>query len=411
MYTSTFEVLSLKEIILKSLDFDELYKLSITNKAFKHVFDCSWDIWREYARINFKVPYDYFDLPRLIQNRNISGVERYLEIANFYEIFKNPVTFSDIGVYDLVKVIKEALYRNDSQAISYFYDFLSEEEKDYIKTKFLSRTVSKNIEAYLVLSKKLSINIILSEGFITNILYSDVERCYRKKLEELIIKGNKEAHNTSRRIFPEDYSMFSCYLKSGRIEFIEPSISEHLGLDKNFFIRDHIKIIPFSVDKKDFPLSKIIEEPLLSERKHELLAYAVYGCNPQVVDFFRCYFNTELDSSFVEMLCKGYREHRKPVEAYSILQRIDINKGKPCEHCINYELTSTENLDLFFAVNTYETQSYNDLHEIILGICGNTRFLKGLLSNECIKSLCEKNHRGSAINNNYKETKRILDEL
>jgi hypothetical protein len=290
--------------------------------------------WVERAKQDFGVPEAYF---RLWPFRGMSEEERYREIATLYQLG----TYSSVrlvngdtieGVYESYAGLMEALKRNDVVMVEYFWSRLKPHQKEYLKEH--SPGTDGNFTAvdflYSLLGYPVEVDLnkrgpyemgeyIVAQGLpvpdnlSTEVIFYMAERNYLPALEKL-----EEEFGYTREFL-------ETVIISGNVAFLDRILPHYFDLPEGETVSE-IPILPFDPERKVFPLYDIFspDREKIAKLAYSLLASAVRSCNVQIVDFFRslCGVDVLPERSILYLT----RVHRRPVDAFSILQRTNIDR-------------------------------------------------------------------------------------
>lgn len=316
---------SLKDTILNWYTFENLYKLCFKEKSINTIFDCRWDIWRERAYVKYDVPHAFFDMPLFFYPRKISGVERYIEIATYYKLEDFSLIHRRdnviLGVYEPVALVLQALERNNTNIVDKYIHLLTPRD-----TQYLSNIFPQNNLAYKALCEKITSrkSCMFDEGIYLEEVakgnFSFIEYLNNLDLYYLIERNNNLAFEEAmNRNIEEEFFFIAC-LKSGNVRYVDTILRQYIQISDNFSIEKNIPFLPFDPNRTNFPLYPLkYTKPGVIAR---YLNYALFGCNTQIVDFFRSYYKVDKPDN-ISSLYAGYILHRKPVETFSVCQRID----------------------------------------------------------------------------------------
>nr|WIL04723.1 hypothetical protein Cduv_243 [Cedratvirus duvanny] len=299
---------SLQNIILSNLSYDKLYDICADKEnRVRGALECDnladkANIWKNKALIEFDVPLAFFDLAL---DRPIlpSPSQRYVEVATYFNLqpFSQAVLENGEveGVYESTQACIEAVERRDDRMTEYFFSLLSPSEKIYVK-KHLLDTQTSDFASRLVYGIQLE------------------DRHYFRE---------------------EDDDPLVTVIKSGNLALLNRQLELEGIVPSNFKIEDRIPELDFDPQAETFPLFPLsLHRRTLSQTK--IIDAAIYSCNPRILDFFRSYFGVDKPNTGYRSLLAGYKRHHKPVQAYSILQRMHTTKAA------TFNILETGNLDL-----------------------------------------------------------------
>ena len=306
-----------EEKVLAALPYDELKKYCLTN-------ECSWNIWREKARQELSIPYEFFDNSNNFP-KPLTGIERYLTLRSYFKL--SPLSTVRVynngtieGVYESLAGTLEALKRDSLEGLGVFLPRLKPSGKRYLTGLLHGKE--------LTLTEKTALDMF---GVDT----SDVN-VKSPRLLQRIIRGDSDAFLDA---FSEKQtpSFYRAVISSGNIEMINTII--HLILPG----LESLEQVPKKEYKPNFGY----------------LNAALFSCNPMVLKFFMDVYNdSPRDLLF---LANGYNIHRNVLGSYECLRMLDLDK------IINTEVIwETGNLDLIYAI-----ASMKDLDDIFRSNLGN----------------------------------------
>lgn len=128
----SFQPKTLLESSLLKFPFEQLVEI----QSEVNIPELTWEFWSEIALRDYQVPVAYFDLSR---ERNLSGYERYLEIASKFELLPQHALSKKgdqvYGLYEAFAGLMEAVNRNDLQFVDFFFSRLKERPREILKEK------------------------------------------------------------------------------------------------------------------------------------------------------------------------------------------------------------------------------------------------------------------------------------
>ena len=283
------------------------------------------------AKKEFGIPEAYFNLWSF---REMSEEERFRELASLYQLG----TYSSVrlvggdtveGVYESYAGLLEALKRNDVAMVEYFWSRLKPEQREYLKDhhpgtdgNFTAMEAlysllgyPPNLEErndYELGEEVMNRGLDLPESLSDEVVFYLAERGYLPALREL-----------ERRYSYTEELLFTA-IRSGNIPFLDSILPSYFNVTSVA----SIPLLPFDPERKDFPLYDVLftekSRKLIQEKSYVLLASAVKSCNVQIVDFFRSLCRVDLlpERSILYLT----KLHRRPVDAFCILQRTDLQR-------------------------------------------------------------------------------------
>lgn len=305
-----------EEKVLAALPYEELKKYCFTN-------ECSWNVWREKARQELSIPYEFFDNSNTFP-KPLYGIERYLTLRSYFKL--SPLSTVRVynngtieGVYESLAGAFEAVKRDSLEGLDVFLPRLKPYDKRYLTGSLYGEQ--------LTLTEKTALDMLGVDS------------------SEVIV----EPLNLLQRIIRGDDNAFlDAFAKQRTSSFYRAVISSgDIGM-----INTIISLI--------LPGSESLERP--PKRKYKLnLGYlnaALFSCNPVVLKFFmKAYGHSPTD---LHSLARGYNIHRNVLGSYECLRMLDLDK------VINiWAIWDTGNLDLIYAIA--EMKDLNDVLESNLG--------------------------------------------
>lgn len=288
--------------------------------------------WAERAEKELGVPQGYFNLWPF---REMGEEERYREIASSFEL--GPYSSVRLingdtveGVYESYAGLSEAVKRNDVVMVDYFWSRLKPYQKEYVREHPFP--VEYNFAAVEL------VHSLLDEPTID-------ERNQYQEFEEVVRRGLPVPERTSGEVvfffaekgylpaleqierqqgYTEELLMTA--ISSGNVSFLDRILPFYFG----GVSVTSIPVLPFDAERTNFPLYPITfvetdkSRKLIEKRAYNLLGNAVRSCNVQIVDFFRslCGIDVLPERSVIYLT----QLHRRPVDAFCILQRIDLQR-------------------------------------------------------------------------------------
>ncbi|SHO33297.1 Hypothetical protein BQ3484_229 [Cedratvirus A11] len=303
---------SLQNIILSNLPYQQLYNICADREnRVRGALECDnladeTNIWKNKALVEFDVPFAFFDLA--LKNRSLlpSPSQRYVEVATYFTLQPfsqatledDGISLSIEGIYESTWALIEAVERKDDRMTEYFFSLLSPSQKIYVRNHLLD---------------------VKTSHLATRLIYGiETEKSYYQE---------------------EDDSLLITIIKTGNIALLNRQLELEGIIPSTFRIEEHIPDLGFDPKRTEFPLFylPLYIKPLPANK---LINAAIYSCNPRILDFFRSYFNVDRPNTGHNSLLQGYKRHRKPVQAYSILQRIQTRRDA------TFSILQMGNLDL-----------------------------------------------------------------
>jgi len=353
---------------LALLPYEEL--VEICYESPEQLEGCKWDLWKEKA-VSEGIPEQYFDLA-IGFGREISGIERYLEIKAFSKLSRHSITKKRFGflegVYEPYAGLKEAVFRNDPGAVGIFYPKVSKEGREEIaREKFDPHESALALEALSLLNPRVKVDIspldIKVQEAAKNPEMEPPKEASQEDLFYLIRHNNILAMQAFAFSLTEE--VFLNILISGRLEVIYHLLPLFFRVVKGYNIATDIPLLPFSLD----PNIPLYDLGYTKEPETKYLAAAVESLNPQLVDFFRSLYGMNKIPGMTTYLVNGYERKRDPINAFSILQRLE-----PPFDMVT--LATIGNIDLFLYALPQSKVDKHVVAETFIYNQGNITFLQ-----------------------------------
>lgn len=389
------------------------------------VTGCDWEAWRTRALIDYGIPPPYFDLALVdfpaqspnhfsIPARNISGQQRYIEIATRIQILPesgvNRVRGEVFGVYEALAGIHASLKWNDPVGIQIFFPRLKQPVIDFLKRKVSSQDDEYfHLEDYRFAAFQQLVFLLFGE-----------EEGLAELLSPLKLRGGPSRDKTPYYMPPDSKSFIEIqshnkgeegpiiedpkglrYLIRSGCMFALNQVLNNPKLHTKIFFESIIKSGNEEMLRRALPtfMPELIEtfdstpQPpfeILPKRgsegnprrgtagirlQSEYLDSAVFSCNPRFVDVFLSFYGlNSISPEIMYNLSSGYLFHRNPVGAYQVLQRFKQN-------ITSWYSNTRFDLDMIlYSVNTRKTGYYNShLAEEIRDNTGNIPIIQTLL--------------------------------
>nr|WIL04711.1 hypothetical protein Cduv_231 [Cedratvirus duvanny] len=288
--------------------------------------------WIEKAEREFGVPEAYFNLWPF---RGMSEEERYREVASLFQL--GPYSSVRLvggdtveGVYESYAGLLEAVKRNDVQMTEYFWFRLKPYQQEFVRNN--PQGVDANFTAVEHLYYLLGDPATKEENKTPHEIGEDImfqglpvpENTSNEVVYLLADKGYVPALEAIEKDYGFGQELLLATISSGNIDYLDRILPYYYTLPENFSIRD-IPLLPFDAERESFPLydfSEVKEKKAFLSRR--LVFDAVRSCNVQIVDFFRSLYRVDiLPERYILQLT---RFHRRPVDAFCILQRMGLEK-------------------------------------------------------------------------------------
>ncbi|QIN54342.1 hypothetical protein [Cedratvirus kamchatka] len=288
--------------------------------------------WIEKAEREFGVPEAYFNLWPF---RGMSEEERYREVASLYRLgpyssvrLVNGDTVE--GVYESFAGLLEALKRNDVPMVDYFWSRLKPYQKEFLREGFVEThanfTAVNHLYALLGYPPLEEIKHNPHE-VAEDIMFQGLpvpDNLGDEALFLLAEKGYLPALDRIEKDYGFGKELLEATLSTGDVDYLDRILPHYYTLPQNFSVRD-IPLLPFDAERESFPLYDLSGvKAKLDFLSPSLLFDAVRGCNVQIVDFFRSLYQVNvLPGRYLRQLTHF---HRRPVDAFCILQRTRLEK-------------------------------------------------------------------------------------
>ncbi|SPN79467.1 Hypothetical protein BRZCDTV_363 [Brazilian cedratvirus IHUMI] len=288
--------------------------------------------WAERAEKELGVPQGYFNLWPF---REMGEEERFREVASLYELgpyssvrLVNGDTVE--GVYESYAGLLEAVKRNDVVMVEYFWSRLKPSQKEYAKEH--PQGVYANFTAVEMLHVLAGDRPTKEEDKTTHELGEDImfqglpvpQNTSSEVVFLLADKGYVPALETIEKEYGFGRELLEATIASGNLDYLDRILPYYYTLPENFSIRN-IPLLPFDVDRESFPLYDLSEvKAKFKFLSPKLLFEAVKSCRVQIVDFFRSLYKVDVLSERYLGQLAGF--HRRPVDAFCILQRTDLQR-------------------------------------------------------------------------------------
>lgn len=392
------------------------------------VTGCDWEAWRTRALIDYGIPPPYFDLALVdfpaqspnhfsIPARNISGQQRYLEIATRIQILPesgvNLIRGQVSGVYEALAGIHASLKWNDPVGIQIFFPRLKQPVIDFLKRKVSSQDDEYfHLEDYRFAAFQQLVFLLFGEEEGLAELLSPLKLrggAFRDKTPYYMPSDSKsfieiQSHNKGEegpKI--EDPKGLRYLIKSGCMfalnqvlndpklhtdiffqSVIRSGNEEMLRRALPIFMPELIEIFDstpqpsFEILPKKSSANKpqgILPFMPVLQAQADYLNFAIYSCNPRFVDVFLSFYNMDLiPATRMTYLSAGYLFHRNPVGAYQVLQKFKQNVTSWYSNT-NFDLDM-----ILYSVNARKTGYYNShVAEEIRDNTGNIPVVQTLL--------------------------------
>lgn len=269
-----------------------------------HLFD--WDFWRKKAEKDLNVPEWYFNLP-FLQNREVSGDQRFLEISSKFCISDYSVARIENGKVEGIYSEHTARFLAIKQGDEYLFSLDKKQEKRAGMIDKLRRAKVPNPEYYFDLAKEKHSLELDNMAFCSQLIKSKntelIRDCLKgddKKKASLLC--GMMAASGDENTFPlvEDYFVGE---KASRFSILNFSLMSH---KPEQFIKLFLKsALTYAMSLKALLLKK-----------------AYFTANIGCISFLENQgVQLEQEEKF-KLLDKGYLYNPRPVEVYQIVQEL-----------------------------------------------------------------------------------------
>lgn len=366
---------SLRQLSLSNYSYKQVKDLC-SDPSFYNVFDCDWAVWRDKAVSDFAISPEFFDLVP-----TLSGPQRYLQISTYERLSRDSLAKSlDEGVYEAVAGFREAVMRDDYDMVLFFYDNLTDEQKNYVLEVWTSFfEILDRAYPTLKQAKKL-INFGLVEPPKQRDDYSLLEKGSEEAFQRLFLDEKRKDIN-----YPQRMDFLQSVLISGRLDFIDAIIHDYFVLPQGFSISKDIIYVPFWEYRGEnfYPLPP--QDHIDHMQAVEIMESAVTSCNSRVVDFFLSMFRNvhEREIEVSQLLQRGmriqplYRGAAKAEEAYGISMRFpnlpfynfmseflldEVTKTKDSHYITRVALNNDGNITMLTSILPYLNKQEMERH-------------------------------------------------
>lgn len=289
---------SLFQASLISSSYSDILKIS--NKFPSANFREDWNLWRMVAERDFSTPPEYFDL---IPGREITGFERYLEIASSFNLLPEmaaSVRSGQIcGLVESVLGFLQGLTHANSSTLAFFFPRLKEEVKQILSSQVNSGQIAgekgnfvtfSHLVTYLMGSdaiqkipfpSRAQLAVELNEFDLIFNLFDCSDKS--QLLLQLVEDGNENAFNLlMQREERKEFSL--AVLRSGNLSFLRRFVQGNQkiwGKDRATALLSELEHSRAEIHSNSGNLTPRIVKPELVER---ILA-ACQGSNWKMVEF------------------------------------------------------------------------------------------------------------------------------
>ncbi|SPN79499.1 Hypothetical protein BRZCDTV_379 [Brazilian cedratvirus IHUMI] len=292
---------------------------------------CTETEWRELAQRDYGVPTSFFNL----KDVDTSPAQRYVEIATYFVLspYSRVVVYPEQGViegiYESGAGFLEAIRRNSIPMVSFFFSRLTPQVREYVGQVVIDMEVTFFIQAWVEAMTLLFPNYTPGYGvrkqlavyekspeqlsatelfFLLRSCSLGEEQLYREGLYRLTSGTSRNAFNKL-----QGREFFISVIESGNLEHVN-------------------QLLPFFTSLPDsYTLGNPLPHTASKEERNYARGYmqaACFSAEVELVDFFLAYFYPERTNLFPECvysLLSGYSVHRKVIQVYNLLPRIELN--------------------------------------------------------------------------------------
>nr|WIL03115.1 hypothetical protein Cbor_244 [Cedratvirus borely] len=356
---------------------------------------CTEEEWKELAQRDYGVPFSFFDN----KSTDTSAAQRYIEIATYFVLspYSRVVLYREEGViegvYESGAGFLEAIRRNSIPMVRFFFPRLTTQVREYVGQVVIDMDVSFYIQAWveamtllfpnyspgygvrkqLAIYKKEPSQLSATELFFLIRNGNATEDLYQEGLFRLTSASSRNAFNKL-----QGREFFISVIESGNLEHVNQLLSSFTSLPQDYTLGDPL---PHTASKEERNYAR------------GYMQAACFSAEVALVDFFLAYFYPErispsperilplserispspdLFPECVYSLLSGYSVHRKVIQVYSLLPRIELNSFQVSA------FASSGNLD-FILYYLSRVEGRGLVREIIQKNFGNIPVLVGLL--------------------------------
>ncbi|SOB74268.1 hypothetical protein BQ9231_00385 [Cedratvirus lausannensis] len=352
---------------------------------------CTEEEWKELAQRDYGVPFSFFDN----KSTDTSAAQRYIEIATYFVLspYSRVVLYREEGViegvYESGAGFLEAIRRNSIPMVRFFFPRLTTQVREYVGQVVIDMDVSFYIQAWveamtllfpnyspgysvrkqLAIYEKEPSQLSATELFFLIRNGNATEDLYQEGLFRLTSASSRNAFNKLQA-----REFFISVIESGDLEHVNQLLSSFTSLPQDYTLGDPL---PHTASKEERNYAR------------GYMQAACFSAEVELVEFFLAYFypermlpsperispspeQTNLFPECVYSLLSGYSVHRKVIQVYSLLPRIELNSFQVSA------FASSGNLD-FILYYLSRVEGRGLAREIIQKNFGNIPVLVGLL--------------------------------
>ncbi|SHO33296.1 Hypothetical protein BQ3484_228 [Cedratvirus A11] len=359
---------------------------------------CTEEEWKELAQRDYGVPFSFFDL----KSTDTSAAQRYIEIATYFVLspYSRVVLYREEGViegvYESGAGFLEAIRRNSIPMVRFFFPRLTAQVREYVGQVVIDMDVTFYIRAWveamtllfpnyspgysvrkqLALYEKEPSQLSATELFFLIRNGNANEDLYQEGLHRLTSGSSRNAFNKL-----QGREFFISVIESGNLEQVNQLIPSFTSLPQGYTLGDPL---PHTATREERNYAR------------GYMQAACFSAEVELVDFFLAYFypervspspervsplserispspeQTNLFPECVYSLLSGYSVHRKVIQVYSLLPRIELNSFQVSA------FSSSGNLD-FILYYLSRVEGSGLVREIVQKNFGNIPVLVGLL--------------------------------
>lgn len=304
--------------------------------------DCTEAEWRELAKRDYGVPVSFFDLKDI----DTSPAQRYVEVATYFVLspYSRVVVYPEQGViegvYESGAGFLEAIRRNSIPMVRFFFSRLTPKVREYVGQVVIDMEVTFFIQAWVEAMTLLFPNYTPGYGVRKQLAVYEKspEQLSATELFFLLRNGSPEegellyqeglyrlTSGTARNAFNklQGREFFISVIESGNLEHVNQLLSSFTSLPQGYVLGDPL---PSTATKEERNYAR------------GYMQAACFSAEVELVDFFLAYFyperslsasdSSERENLFPECvysLLSGYSVHRKVIQVYNLLARVELN--------------------------------------------------------------------------------------
>lgn len=270
---------------------------------------CDWNFWKRKAEKDLNVPEWYFNLP-LIQNRSVSGDQRFLEISSKFCISADSIARIENGKVEGIHNERTAKFLAIEQGNRHIFSLNKREDKRAELIDKLRRARVPDPNTYFK----------MSERELTSILNNMV--LYSQTIRSGNIRLITENLNSD---LPERASLLCGMLAATGNENTFPLVKEYLSRDVPTFSILNSSLVSHKTEQfiELFLSSGLVPNYI----KDALIRTAYFTANIGCISFLENQGAQLGKEEKFKMLDKGYLYNPRPVEVYQIVQKLGSRKS------------------------------------------------------------------------------------